>query len=90
MQTAIKAAQDWAEFRTGLRIPETGFYRVIHSQHQLPKEITLMLGETFPRCSQCREPVYFELIRPVRLQGMSSTGFTVALYELPELAKDKE
>jgi hypothetical protein len=49
-----------------------------------------MLGETFPRCSRCVEPVYFELIRPVRLQGMSSTGFTVTLYELPELAEDEE
>jgi len=73
------------DLRTGCLVPENGFYRVLHSQHRLPREVTLILGQTFPRCSKCAEPVYFELIRPARLLGMNGSHFKVVLYELPEL-----
>lgn len=90
MQSAAKSTFEHAEnLRTGCAVPENGFYRVNHPQHRLPSEVTLMFGQSFPRCSKCDEPVYFELVRPVRLAGINAGGFNVALYELPEL-NDKE
>jgi hypothetical protein len=76
------------DLETGCPVPENGFYRVMHSQHCLPKEVTLMLGQSFPRCSKCAEPVYFELIRYAPSLAMST--FKVALYELPEVAEPDE
>lgn len=73
------------DLRTGCPVPENGFYRVVHPKHRLPGEVTLLLGQPFPRCSKCAEPIYFELIRSSRSLGMSGNGFRVALYELPEL-----
>ena len=57
----------------------------MHSQHRLPNEVTLLVGQSFPRCSKCAEPVYFELIRCAPLLGMNGSRFKVNLYELPEL-----
>lgn len=88
--SAKKAFEPWGELRTGASVPENGFYRVVHSQHRLPKEVTLLLGQTFPRCSKCAEPVHFELIRSAPSLGMSSGRFSVALYELPELEDDSQ
>lgn len=74
-----------SDHRTGCAVPENGFYRVMHSQHRLPKEVTLIVGQSFPGCSKCAEPIYFELIRPARFLGMNGSRFKVTLYELPEL-----
>ena len=35
-------------FATGETIPESGIYRVIHSEHRLPLQVTLHKGEVFP------------------------------------------
>ena len=83
--SALRAFDPSEELETGRPVPENGFYRVLHSEHRLPKEVTLTCGQTFPRCSKCAEPVHFELIRSVRLPGLNTGGFNVALYELPEL-----
>lgn len=74
---------------TGCPVPENGFYRIRHSQHRLPKEVTLFIGQSFPRCSKCSESVYFELIRCAPSLGMTRRS-DVALYELPELAEQDE
>jgi hypothetical protein len=74
------------DLRTGCAVPENGFYRVMHSQHRLPKEVTLLTNQPFPRCSKCGEPIYFELIRSARFLGMNGSRFKVTLYELPELS----
>jgi hypothetical protein len=87
LQTGTKSALETSDdLRTGCPVPENGVYRVIHRQHRLPKEVTLLLGESFPRCSKCSEPVYFQFIRSARLLGMNSSAFRVALYELSEIA----
>jgi len=65
---------------TGQVIPASGIYRVTHSQHNVPEEVTLLKGEKFPRCAKCRKPIEFELIH-----AAPDPGFRVALYELPEL-----
>jgi hypothetical protein len=83
---AQRAFEFWDDLRTGCPVPESGFYRVVHPQHRLPSEVTLLLGQLFPRCSKCAEPVSFELIRAARSLGMNGSRFSVALYELPELS----
>jgi hypothetical protein len=71
-------------FRSGDAIDESGIYRVCHSAHRLPHEVTLLRGEIFPRCARCGEHVLFYLVRPV-LAPENATGFGVRLHELPEL-----
>jgi hypothetical protein len=59
----------------------TGVYRVVHGQHRLPSEVTLVQGHTFPGCSKCRASVRFEFLRSVQLSG----DFQINLFNLPEL-----
>ncbi|MCI0347936.1 MAG: hypothetical protein L0Z53_00790 [Acidobacteriales bacterium] len=75
-------------YRTGLKIRQTGIFTVHHAEHRLPHEVTLLKGETFPRCSQCGTSVEFELLTAApEING--SGGFRVVLYELPA-AEDVE
>jgi hypothetical protein len=71
-------------YRTGLKIPQSGIYKVTHSPHRLPHEVTLLEGETFPRCTNCGNNVQFQLIRAV--DGLENSKFHVVVYELPEAA----
>ncbi len=77
-------------FRTGCSVPESGIYSVIHSQHRLPEEITLIREQSFPRCSKCSEPVYFNLVRSAPSLDVYPHGFRMTLYELPELAEQQD
>lgn len=70
-------------------IPVSGVYRVIHSQHRLPHEVTLIAGQTFPPCAQCREEVRFELMRELPNLTRERRGH-VSLYNLPVLEDDEE
>src|SRR3569623_1634821 len=47
-------------FKTGQNVPESGIYRVVHAEHRLPHEVTLLRGEAFPRCAKCADQVEFE------------------------------
>jgi hypothetical protein len=76
--------------RTGCSIPESGIYRILHLEHRLPAEVTLLRNQPFPRCSKCSEPVYFELVRSAPTVGSDGNGFMVALYGLPELADQQD
>ena len=76
--------------RTGCSVPDSGIYRVKHSQHQLPKEVTLIGNQPFPRCSKCAEPVYFELVRSAPAMGTNANAFSVALYQLPEMVEQED
>ena len=87
---APKALKKRNSLRTGCSISESGVYRVIHAEHRLPREITLIKDQSFPRCSKCAEPVYFELVRSAPFVGANPKGFTVMLYELPELSEQDE
>ena len=64
--------------------PESGIYRVVHAQHRLPHEVTLLGGQTFPPCAQCREDVRFELVRELPELERQRRGH-VSLYSLPVL-----
>lgn len=69
-------------YTTGLRIPQSGIYKVIHSQHRLPHDVTLLAGQYFPRCASCGTAVQFELVRAA--QGIDESRFHVVIYELPD------
>jgi len=74
------------DLRTGFSVPDSGIYRVLHPQHRLPTAVTLIKDQAFPRCSKCPEPVYFELQHAAPAAG-SNRGFSVILYELPEVGE---
>ena len=76
-------------FRTGLKVRQTGIYRVLHSKHRLPHEVTLLKGEYFPRCSNCGSAVQFELVQPAPDIGAAG-GFRIVLYELPAEEETEE
>jgi hypothetical protein len=65
-------------------IPQSGVYRVTHSDHRLPHEVTLLQGQYFPRCASCGSNVQFELLHAA--QGIEKNGFRVVVYELPDVA----
>jgi hypothetical protein len=76
---------------TSLRgtVPESGIYRVLHTQHHLPEEVTLLANHEFPRCSRCAEAVFYELVRSAPLAGLLRPGtFVVSLYQLPEISDE--
>lgn len=64
----------------------TGVYRVIHTQHRLPSEVTLVQGHTFPGCAKCRAGVRFEFLRSIQPSG----DFQINLFNLPELPDSDE
>jgi len=68
-------------FKCGATIPQSGIYRVIHGEHRLPHEVTLLEGQLFPKCLKCDESVMFELVRGA--QDITVASFKVALYALP-------
>ena len=67
-------------YRTGLKIPESGVYRVFHREHHLPEEVTLVEDEVFPGCTQCGKAIHFEFIRSVEID---LEGFHVTLHQIP-------
>jgi hypothetical protein len=71
-------------YKSADTIPESGIYRVIHAEHRLPHEVTLIAGQTFPPCAKCREEVRFELLRDLPELARERRG-SVSLYSLPVL-----
>jgi hypothetical protein len=70
--------------KTGAIIPESGIYRVAHSAHRLPHEVTLLKGETFPKCQKCADAVTFESGEGTELQDhREGVALARTLCELP-------
>ena len=76
-------------FTTGQTVPHSGIYRVIHADHRLPHEVTLVAGEFFPRCSKCKDAVQFEVIRQATL-ALSDKSFKIVVYELPVVEEEDD
>ena len=73
-------------YRTGQAVPESGIYRVVHGEHRLPHEVTLLKDQTFPRCAKCADLVEFE---PLALAPtLGERRGQIVLYELPEIDED--
>jgi hypothetical protein len=68
-------------FKTGQIVPQSGIYQVVHSEHRLPHEVTLLRADTFPPCSKCGVLVKFKLLRAV-----TADSFKIVLNSLPEVA----
>jgi hypothetical protein len=67
-------------FETGMLVPETGIYLVVHSAHRLPHEVVVIKGQRFPRCKECGDTVLFELLHAAPdLYGHT----TKIVFELP-------
>lgn len=69
-------------YGTGELVPESGIYRVSHAAHRLPHEVTLLLGNSFPRCEKCGELVQFRLLRAAP-HIIVDGDFHVTLFALP-------
>jgi hypothetical protein len=74
-------------YKSADSIPESGIYRVIHAQHRLPHEVTLIKGQAFPPCARCHDEVRFELMRELPSLSWERRG-SVSLYELPVLEEE--
>jgi hypothetical protein len=75
-------------FRCGDKILESGIYRVVHSNHRLPHEVTLLCDQLFPKCTKCDDSVYFEMVRSA--PDITISPFRVALYALPTADDEEE
>jgi DNA-binding NarL/FixJ family response regulator len=71
-------------YSTGQAIPESGIYTVFHERHRLPHSVTLLEGETFPRCAKCGDLVEFVLDRSAPY-APNAAQFPVRLFALPDL-----
>ncbi|HEX4603379.1 MAG TPA: hypothetical protein VH724_05245 [Candidatus Angelobacter sp.] len=65
-------------------MPENGIYRVTHNTHRLMHEATLLKGDRFPLCRQCKEGVRFELRRAVTHPTRISSGYHAILEDYPD------
>ncbi len=74
-------------FHHGDTIPRTGLYKVEHSEHRLPAQVTLRKGEIFPPCSACDASVLFSLLKAAPAESDDKV-FKVVLYSLPVLDDD--
>ena len=75
----------YRKFATGETVPASGIYRVLHSQHRLPHEVTLIGGHPFPRCQRCDDKVEFEMLHSAE-DWPALDRRDIVIYELPEIA----
>ena len=75
-------------FRAGEPILQSGLYRVFHTEHRISHKAILVAGEVFPRCSECKEDVHFELLESAPTLS-DDPGF-IRIYELPHPRKAEE
>jgi len=68
------------KFKTGDLVPQSGIYQVIHGEHRLPHEVTLLRANPFPPCAKCGNKVTFKLLR-----GVTVDRFAITLNAIPEL-----
>jgi hypothetical protein len=75
-------------FSPGQLIPESGIYRVEHNSHRLMHEATLLEGDLFPLCRQCKYHVRFELRRSVKNPQQLVASHNAILEDFPGLDVD--
>jgi hypothetical protein len=74
------------KYRPGDLVPESGVYRVTHDLHRLMHEATLLVGDRFPLCRQCKMSVRFELRRAVKDPSRITSGYHAILEDYPDAA----
>jgi hypothetical protein len=58
----MSSSAEQRKYKPGEIVDRPGIYRVIHQQHRLPHEVTLLLNDVFPRCRTCGQAVRFECL----------------------------
>src|SRR3954447_25336518 len=76
-ETLVRGAMG-IKFNTGEIVPQSGIYQVIHTEHRLPHEVTLLRSNPFPPCAQCGSEVNFKLLRAVTVDS-----FAIVLNAIP-------
>jgi hypothetical protein len=74
-------------FHTGDMVPESGIYLVLHPEHRLPHEVTLLRDQQFPTCAKCANAVVFQLVQAA--PHLHDGEFRVALHRIPELPEEE-
>ena len=72
-------------YKTGETVPHSGIYRVSHSEHRLPHEVTLLRANPFPPCSKCGNDVAYDLLRAVTVER-----FAITLNAIPPLPDETQ
>lgn len=49
-------------FKPGEKAPQSGIYKVLHYQHRLYHEVTILAGQSLPSCRRCGQEVRFQLV----------------------------
>ena len=90
VKSAAGKMAEGATFRTDEIVPQSGIYRVRHSSHRVPHEVTLLRDQYFPRCAKCDTAVMFELVRAVMNESKTAIlSPRIYLYELPVFEDDR-
>jgi hypothetical protein len=71
-------------YKPGEIVPENGIYRVMHDSHRLMHAATLLKGDRFPLCRECKDGVRFEMRRNIQNPTRSSFGNHSILEEYPD------
>lgn len=66
-------------------MPENGVYRVIHESHRLMHEASLIKGDRFPICKQCKSAVRFQLRRAINNPSQITSGYHAILDDFPDI-----
>ena len=79
-----------SKFRVGEVIPASGIYEVLHLDHRVRHDVTLLKHERFPPCNKCGDNVYFELVREVPEINKDHYDFKVRLFEIPHPEEEEQ
>jgi len=59
MQVTVMAEK---VLKPGEKAPQSGIYKVLHYQHRLYHEVTVLAGQSLPSCRRCGKDVRFQLV----------------------------
>ena len=82
MSKPVKMTEN--KYRPGQMVPDSGVYRVTHASHRLMHEATLLKGDRFPVCRQCKDGVRFELRRSIKNATRLPSGYHAILEDFPD------
>src|SRR3954470_23825412 len=82
-ETLVRGAMG-IKFNTGEIVPQSGIYQVIHTEHRLPHEATLLRSTPSPPCAESGGEVNFKLLRAVTVDS-----FAIVLNVIPEMTDSR-
>jgi hypothetical protein len=60
---AVTPVRERRKFASGEAVPKSGIYSVVHRQHRLPHEVTMLAGQMFPACGKWDQRSAVESLR---------------------------